>query len=67
MTPLGYDFTPKREHHVESVGIAYQQVRTDDARLLRLPDLVGGEIRRQIQCHEVLDIRVDFLQLGLVS
>lgn len=47
--------------------MAHQRLRTNDASPLCLPDLIGGEIRGQIQCHEVFDIRIDFLQLGLVS
>ena len=47
--------------------MTHQHVRTNDASLLCLLYLVRGEIGRQIQCHEVFNIRVDLLQLSLVS
>jgi hypothetical protein len=52
---------------MKNARMTHQHVRTNDASPLCLLDLVRSEIGRQIQCHEVFDIRVDFLQLRLVS
>lgn len=66
VTPRGYDFTPLDYNLLVFVQYTGGTQLTDNTCLLGFSNLIGSQVRRQIQSHQVSNIRINLFEISFV-